>query len=303
MTEADPAVVDVSSETAGYSSTDMAANSPQRRALRSLLRSPLAVIGAGIILALCVVALLAPQFAPFDPGEMFVIDRLRAPDGTYLFGTDNFGRDILSRVIFGARTSLTVAALVAGASTVFGILIGSLAGYYRRLDGILMRVMDAMMAFPSILLALAIMAILGRSIMNVALALTIVYTPAMARLVRSAVLAAKENEYVEALRALGGRDVRLLVKHVLPNAVSVIVVQATFTCVYAILSEAGLSFLGAGAPPSVPSWGNILAEGREYMIDAPWMMIFPGIAITTTVLGMNLFGDSLRDALDPRNDQ
>src|SRR5690554_6337698 len=151
MTEADPAVVDVSSETAGYSSTDMAANSPQRRALRSLLRSPLAVIGAGIILALCVVALLAPQFAPFDPGEMFVIDRLRAPDGTYLFGTDNFGRDILSRVIFGARTSLTVAALVAGASTVFGILIGSLAGYYRRLDGILMRVMDAMMAFPSIL--------------------------------------------------------------------------------------------------------------------------------------------------------
>lgn len=302
MTEAEPVLVDISNDPVGHSSSDTPAYSPQRRALRTLLRSPLAVIGAGIILALCVVALLAPQLAPFDPGEMFVIDRLRAPNGTYLFGTDNFGRDILSRVIFGARTSLTVAALVAGASTLLGVLIGSLAGYYRRLDGILMRVMDAMMAFPSILLALAIMAILGRSVMNVALALTIVYTPAMARLVRSAVLAAKENEYVEALRALGGRDVRLLVKHVLPNAVSVIVVQATFTSVYAILSEAGLSFLGAGAPPSVPSWGNILAEGREYMIDAPWMMIFPGIAITTTVLGMNLFGDSLRDALDPRNE-
>lgn len=302
MTEAEPVLVDISNDPVGHDSSDTPAYSPQRRALRALLRSPLAVIGAGIILALCVVALLAPQLAPFDPGEMFVIDRLRAPTGTYLFGTDNFGRDILSRVIFGSRTSLTVAALVAGASTFFGVLIGSLAGYYRRLDGILMRVMDAMMAFPSILLALAIMAILGRSVMNVALALTIVYTPAMARLVRSAVLAAKENEYVEALRALGGNDVRLLVKHVLPNAVSVIVVQATFTSVYAILSEAGLSFLGAGAPPSVPSWGNILAEGREYMIDAPWMMIFPGIAITTTVLGMNLFGDSLRDALDPRNE-
>ncbi len=302
MTEAEPVLVDISNDPVGHASSDTPAYSPQRRALRALLRSPLAVIGAGIILALCVVALLAPQLAPFDPGEMFVIDRLRAPNGTYLFGTDNFGRDILSRVIFGSRTSLTVAALVAGASTFFGVLIGSLAGYYRRLDGILMRVMDAMMAFPSILLALAIMAILGRSVMNVALALTIVYTPAMARLVRSAVLAAKENEYVEALRALGGHDLRLLVKHVLPNAVSVIVVQATFTSVYAILSEAGLSFLGAGAPPSVPSWGNILAEGREYMIDAPWMMIFPGIAITTTVLGMNLFGDSLRDALDPRNE-
>lgn len=279
-----------------------AGRSPQRRAVRSLLRNPLALIGAGIVAVTIIVAILAGVIAPHDPEEMFVIDRLSPPGSQYLFGTDNFGRDLVSRVVHGARTSLRVAALVAGAATLFGVLVGALAGYYRRVDGPLMRVMDAMMAFPSILLALAIMAILGRSVMNVAVALTIVYTPAMARLVRSAVLAAKEHEYVEAMRALGGRDRRLLFAHVLPNAVSVIVVQATFISVYAILSEAGLSFLGAGAPPSVPSWGNILAEGREYMIDAPWIMIFPGLAITFTVLGLNLLGDGLRDALDPRSD-
>lgn len=276
--------------------------SPQGRALRALFRNPLAMLGLGIMLITVLVAVLANLIAPHDPQEMFVIDRMTAPSSAYLFGTDNFGRDLVSRVVYGARTSLKVAALVAGASTLLGVIAGALAGYYRRLDGILMRVMDAMMAFPSILLALAIMAILGRSVMNVAVALTIVYTPAMARLVRSAVLSAKENEYVEALRALGGRDGRLLLKHVLPNAISVIVVQATFIGVYAILSEAGLSFLGAGAPPSVPSWGNILAEGREYMIDAPWIMIIPGLAITLTVLGLNLFGDGLRDALDPRSE-
>lgn len=279
-----------------------AGNSPQRRALRTLYRDPLAMIGLGIVLLVALVALFAGLLAPHDPEEMFVIDRMMRPGGAYLFGTDNFGRDLLSRVVYGARTSLRVAIMVAGAATLLGVFVGAIAGYYRRLDGVLMRVMDAMMAFPSILLALAIMAILGRSVMNVAVALTIVYTPAMARLVRSAVLSAKENEYVEALRALGGRDARLLIGHVLPNAVSVIVVQATFIGVYAILAEAGLSFLGAGAPPSVPSWGNILAEGREYMIDAPWIMIFPGLAITITVLGLNLLGDGLRDALDPRSD-
>lgn len=276
--------------------------SPGRRALRSLYRDPLAVIGLAIVLVTVLIAVLAGWLAPHDPEEMFVIDRMAAPGGNYLFGTDNFGRDLLSRVIYGARTSLQVAAMVAGAATVLGVFVGAVAGYYRQFDGSLMRVMDAMMAFPSILLALAIMAILGRSVMNVAVALTIVYTPAMARLVRSAVLSAKENDYVEALRALGGRDARLLIGHVLPNALSVIVVQATFIGVYAILSEAALSFLGAGAPPSVPSWGNILAEGRVYMIDAPWIMIFPGLAITVTVLGLNLLGDGLRDALDPRSD-
>jgi len=260
----------------------------------------MAIIGSVIVVVVIFVALSATLLAPFDPEEMMVIDRMTSPGKAYLFGTDNFGRDLLSRVIFGARTSLRVAALVASAATVFGVIIGSLAGYYRRLDGPLMRVMDAMMAYPSILLALAIMAVLGRSVLNVALALTLVYTPAMARLVRGAVLSAKQHDYVEALRALGGRDARLLAKHVLPNAISVIVVQATFIAVYAILAEAGLSFLGAGAPPSVPSWGNILAEGREYMIDAPWIMIFPGLAITVTVLGLNLLGDGLRDALDPR---
>jgi peptide/nickel transport system permease protein len=276
-----------------------AAKSPQRRALRALMRDPMALAGGTVLVAAVLVAALAGVIAPYDPEEMFVIDRLSAPSRTYLFGTDNFGRDLLSRVVHGARTSLLVAGLVAGAATLFGVAVGSVAGYYRRVDGPLMRLMDALMAFPSILLALAIMAILGRGILNVVIALTLVYTPAMARLVRGAVLAAKEYEYVEAMRALGGRDWRLLIGHVLPNALSVIVVQATFISVYAILAEAGLSFLGAGAPPSVPSWGGILAEGREYMIEAPWIMIYPGLAITVTVLGLNLLGDGLRDALDP----
>lgn len=275
--------------------------SPSRRAWRRLLRNPLAISGMVIVLLTIVAGVAAPWLSAFDPEEMIVIDRMSPPNATYLFGTDNFGRDLLSRVLYGARTSLRVAAMVAFAATTLGVLVGTVAGYYRRLDGPLMRVMDAMMAFPAILLALAIMAILGRSVLNVAIALTTVYTPAMARLVRGTVLAAKEYEYVEAYRAIGGHDLRLLVQHVLPNALSVIVVQATFISVYAILAEAGLSFLGAGAPPSVPSWGNILAEGRQYMIEAPWLMFIPGAAITITVLGLNLLGDGLRDVLDPRS--
>jgi peptide/nickel transport system permease protein len=274
--------------------------SPGQRAIRHLLRSGPALVALSILLAVVVVAVAAPLLVRFGPQDMNVLDRMSPPNSTYLFGTDNYGRDLFARVVFGARTSLQVALLVVITSTTLGVLIGTVAGYYRQLDGLLMRIMDAMMAFPSILLALAIMAILGRSVFNVAIALTIVYTPAMARLVRGTVLSAKELDYVEAFRALGGRDISLLGRHVLPNAQAVIVVQATFICVYAILAEAGLSFLGAGAPPSIPSWGNILAEGREYMIDAPWIMLFPGFAITLTVLGLNLLGDSLRDALDPQ---
>lgn len=265
-----------------------------------LVRNPLAASGLVIVAVVIIVASFAPWIAGYDPQEMMVIDRMQPPSWTYPFGTDNFGRDVASRVIFGARTSLQVAAMVALAATILGVAIGCLAGYYRNLDGPLMRVMDALMAFPSILLALAIMAILGRSVLNVAIALTMVYTPAMARLVRGSVLSAKNFDYVEAIRALGGSDPRLIMKHTLPNAVSVIVVQATFIGVYAILAEAGLSFLGAGAPPSVPSWGNILAEGRQYMIEAPWLMMFPGAAITITVLAFNLLGDGLRDVLDPK---
>lgn len=272
----------------------------RRGVVRRLVSNPLASAGLAIVSLVVIVALFAPAISRFDPEEMMVIDRMQPPSSTYLFGTDNFGRDVASRVAFGARTSLQVAAMVSLAATILGVTIGSVAGYYRRLDGPLMRVMDALMAFPSILLALAIMAILGRSVFNVAISLTMVYTPAMARLVRGTVLSAKNFDYVEAIRALGGRDPRLIFKHTLPNAVSVIVVQATFIGVYAILAEAGLSFLGAGAPPSVPSWGNILAEGRQYMIEAPWLMLFPGAAITTTVLAFNLLGDGLRDVLDPK---
>lgn len=277
-------------------------SSPSRHVARRILRNPLTMGGMIIVLVVVGLGVFAPLLTRFDPQEMIVIDRMQPPGATYLFGTDNFGRDLFSRVLFGARTSLQVASMVVLASTVFGVLIGAIAGYYRRLDGPLMRVMDAMMAFPAILLALAIMAILGRSVFNVAIALTVVYTPAMARLVRSTVLAAKEYDYVEAIRALGGRDLRLLVGHVLPNSVSVIVVQATFICVYAILAEAGLSFLGMGIPLPTPTWGNIMENARSLVIlqDKPWMWMPAAVATLITVLSINFVGDGLRDALDPQ---
>jgi peptide/nickel transport system permease protein len=268
-------------------------------ALRFLRHGP-SMLGLSIVIAVTLLALLAPVVAPHDPQDMIAIDRLQAPSATYLLGTDHFGRDLFARVVYGARVSLRVAVVVVTLTTLFGVMIGAVAGFFTRIDNVLMRVMDAMMSFPSILLAIAIMSVLGRSEINAIIALTIVYTPNMARLVRGAVLATKHNDYVEAVRALGGSEPRVLVRHVLPAIWSPVVVQATFISVYAILAEAGLSFLGAGTPPSVPSWGNILAEGRQYMIDAPWIMLFPGLAISITVLGLNLLGDGLRDLLDPR---
>lgn len=268
--------------------------------IRRFLRNGPVKVGSVIVLLIVLVAILAPVIAPRDPQNMVVRDRMHAPDVTYPFGTDEFGRDLLSRVIFGARVSLFVSGLVVTVTTVVGTIVGAIAGFFQALDNVLMRVMDAMMAFPSILLAIAIMSVLGRSELNVIVALSIVYIPTIARLVRASVLTTKQREYVEGVRALGGRDGRILFRHVLPATISPVVVQATFIAVYAILAEAGLSFLGAGAPPSVPSWGNILAEGRQYMVEAPWIMIFPGMAISITVLGLNLLGDGLRDLLDPR---
>lgn len=273
---------------------------PVRMALRRLRREPGFIIGSLMIGVVAVAAILAPLLAPFDPLEIRALLRLRPPDFAHLLGTDNFGRDILSRVLYGARISLQVGLFVVIFTTLGGAVLGVLAGFYTKLDNPLMRVMDALMAFPAILLAMAITAALGPSQANVVVALSIVYAPRTARVVRGSVLAIKEMPFVEAARAVGSRDLRILAQHVLPNALSPILVQATFVFAYAILAEAGLSFIGAGTPPPTPSWGNILAEGRGFMRDAPWITVFPGLMIALTVMGLNLLGDALRDVLDPR---
>lgn len=275
-------------------------DNPGRIALRRLLRDPSFLFGAFILAAAAIVAALAPLIAPADPLEIRALLRFRPPDPNHWLGTDNFGRDILSRVIYGARISLQVGLFVVLFTTIGGTVLGVLAGFYPRLDNPLMRVMDALMAFPAILLAMAITAALGPSQANVVVALSIVYAPRTARVVRGSVLALKEMPFVEAARAVGSRDLRILAQHIVPNALSPILVQATFVFAYAILAEAGLSFIGAGTPPPTPSWGNILAEGRGFMRDAPWITIFPGLAIALIVMGLNLIGDALRDALDPR---
>lgn len=274
--------------------------SPLRQGLRRVRRNRLAVTGFSLILVILAAALLAGQLSPYDPRIMTVTDRLKAPSGSHWMGTDNFGRDIFSRILHGARLSLQVGLAVMLLTTAAGIVFGMVSGYFRRLDNAIMRVMDAMMAFPAILLAIAIMAVLGPKTVNVVIALSIVYAPRTVRIVRASVLAIKELDYIEAVRAQAAGHLRILFRHVLPNALSPLVVQATFTFAYAVLAEASLSFVGAGTPPTTPSWGNILSEGRVYMQAAPWITIFPGLAIAATVLGLNLAGDGLRDVLDPR---
>jgi len=278
----------------------LAGDSPIRQVLRRLRRNRLAVTGFGLLLVILAAALLAGFLSPYDPLKMTVTDRLTGPSRTHWMGTDNFGRDILSRILYGARLSLQVGLAVMFLTTAAGIAFGMLAGYFHRLDNSIMRVMDAMMAFPAILLAIAIMAVLGPKTVNVVIALSIVYAPRTVRIVRASVLAIKELDYIEAVRAQAAGHLRILFRHLLPNALSPLVVQATFTFAYAVLAEASLSFVGAGAPPPTPSWGNILSEGRIYMQAAPWITLFPGLAIAATVLGLNLAGDGLRDVLDPR---
>jgi peptide/nickel transport system permease protein len=271
-----------------------------RQALRRLWRSRLAVTGAALLFLVLVAALFADLLAPYDPLSMTVAERMRPPSLRHLMGTDNFGRDIFSRVLYGARLSLEVGAAVMCLTVAAGVLLGLLAGYSPRFDGPVMRVMDAMMAFPAILFGIAIMAVLGPKTANVVIALSVVYAPRTVRIVRASVLATKQLDYVEAVRAQAAGHLRILFRHILPNCLSPLVVQATFNFAYAVLAEASLSFVGAGAPPPTPSWGNILSEGRIYMQNAPWITVFPGVAIALTVLGLNLAGDGLRDILDPR---
>jgi peptide/nickel transport system permease protein len=271
-----------------------------RHFLDALTKRKVVLVGLALLVTVAGSSILAPWVAPHDPNRQYAIDRLSPPTTEYLMGTDRFGRDVLSRVMWGGRSSLLIGAGAALAAMVLGTVIGSVAGFYRRLDNVLMRVMDAFMAFPAIVLAIAMMAALGQSATNVVITLGIVYTPRVARLVRSSVLVVGKEVYVEAATALGRRDLIVLLRHILPNCLSTLIVQGTFIFAYAVLGEAALSFLGVGVPPFIPTWGLILSEGRLYATIGPWMTIFPGLAIFVTVLGMNLVGDGLRDALDPR---
>lgn len=268
--------------------------------VRALRRSKSALIGGCIVLAVLVIAVLAPVFAPYDPQEIEVPRRLQGPSGAHPFGTDNMGRDILSRVIYGARISLVVGVFVVVCTAGAGIMLGLSAGYSDRVDRVLMRFMDGLMAFPSTLLAIALMAALGARLSNVIIALSIVWTPNVARVVRSVTLVVRELDYVQAAQAMGASDSRILSRHILPNCLPPVIVQGTFIFAQSVLAEAALSFLGVGLPPYIPSWGTVITTGRMFMQTAPWITIFPGIAILVTVLGLNLLGDGLRDLADPR---
>jgi peptide/nickel transport system permease protein len=268
--------------------------------LRRLLHHRLFVSGLCLFGIIVLAAALAPVIAPVDPTKLAMRFKFRPPDADFWFGTDNFGRSLWSRVIWGAQLSVYIGASVVLLNAVFGTLIGALAGYFRRLDNALMRVNDALMAFPAILLALGITAVLGPSTNDAILALAIVYIPRTARIVRSSVIVLREMEYVQAAVAAGAGHWRILRHHIMPNAMAPLIVQLSFLFAYAVLSEATLSFLGLGAVPPTPTWGNIMAEGRQYMTDAPWIITIPGVALMITVMGLNLLGDGLRDVLDPR---
>jgi peptide/nickel transport system permease protein len=268
--------------------------------LRRLFRNRAFLAGLALLSVIIVFAVLAPLIAPVDPTRLFMRQKFIPPGPDHLFGTDNLGRSLWSRVIYGAQLSMMMGGAVVLLNAVFGTLVGALAGYFKNLDNALMRVNDALMAFPATLLALGITAVLGPSTTDVVLALSVVYVPRTARIVRSSVIVLREMEYVQAARAAGAGDWRILRRHIIPNAMAPLIVQLSFLFAYAVLSEATLSFLGLGAVPPTPTWGNIMAEGRQYMVEAPWIITIPGVALMITVLGLNLLGDGLRDVLDPR---
>jgi peptide/nickel transport system permease protein len=270
------------------------------RLRRTLRRHPTLIVGGLALLVIVAVALFAPLWGTGDPLQMRPIRRLRAPSAEAWFGTDHFGRDIYTRTIYGARVSLAVGVAVSIASLVLGTLLGLVIGFYRRLDAIMMRVMDGVMAIPAILLALALMALMRASVRNVIIALLIPEIPRVTRVVRASVLSLREHLMVEGARALGVGTPRILARYVLPALVAPLLVQSTYICASAILVEAYLSFLGAGTPPVIPSWGNIMAEGRSYVQLAFWIILFPGMFLAATVLAINLVGDGLRDVLDVR---
>jgi len=274
--------------------------SPSAILVRKLFRRKLVLAGAAILVVVTLLALFAPWITPFGPMTMKISDRMQSPRLAHWFGTDELGRDVFSRVVFGARYSLMIGASVVLISVTGGVLLGLVAGFFRRLDGPIMRFVDAMMSFPDILLAIALVAVLGASITNVILALAIVYTPRVARVVRASTLVVRELLFIEAARALGVSTWRILFIHILNNIASPILVQATFIFAYAVLAEAGLSFLGVGVPPELPTWGTMIASGQQFAHQAIWLVVFPGVAIILSALSLQMVGDGFRDLLDPK---
>jgi peptide/nickel transport system permease protein len=272
-----------------------------REVLRLFRRNQLATAGAIIILLLVFFTVAGPSLSPHDPIDLDIESRLQPPSLEHPFGTDDFGRDVLSRVLSGARVSLKVGLIAVSISMTIGTLVGAVSGYYGGLlDEAIMRFMDILFAFPAVLLAIAILAALGPGVGNAMIAIGIVYTPIFARITRGSVLTVREEVYVEAAKAVGCRDGRILFQHILPNVMAPVIVETTLSLAFAILSEAALSFLGLGTQPPDPSWGRMLSESRGFIQDAPWLGVFPGLAIMFTVMGFNFLGDGLRDALDPR---
>ncbi|MDM0111934.1 ABC transporter permease [Variovorax sp. J22R133] len=268
--------------------------------LRRLFARKIVLAAALLLLLVVGVAVFYPMLSDADPGAIAISERLHGPSATHWAGTDELGRDVMLRIIHGARYSLSIGVVTAAGAVLCGTLLGMLAGFFRRLDAPLMRLVDAMMSFPDILLGIALVSILGVSLWNVMLALVIVYTPRVARVVRATTLVLRELLFVDAARALGVRTPRILLKHILPNLMSPILVQVTFIFAYAILAEAGLSFLGVGVPPDIPTWGTMIAGSLEYADKAFWTIFCPGLAIVLTALSLQMLGDGVRDLLDPK---
>jgi peptide/nickel transport system permease protein len=272
----------------------------ERRVRRYIRRHPTIIFGGTLLLAMIAMAVFAPWLGTSDPQALSPIKRLRWPSEIYWFGTDMLGRDVYSRTVYGARVSLIVGISVALFSTGLGLLIGVVAGFTRWVDTIVMRIMDGLMSIPAVLIAIALMALTRASMENVIFAITVAEVPRVTRLVRGVVLTLREQPYVEAAIAIGTRVPRLLLRHILPNALTPIIVQATYVGASAVLLESYLGFLGVGIPPETPSWGNILSDGRSYIQLAFWIIFFPGVFLGLMVMGINLLGDGLRDLLDPK---
>ncbi|WP_184663599.1 ABC transporter permease [Texcoconibacillus texcoconensis] len=272
-----------------------------KKVYKKLKKNKTAMVGGILILFFIIVSIIGPVLTPFDPDAQDYTNRLASPNADNWFGTDHHGRDIFTRIIHGTSITLYIGFSSVLLGSVAGTVIGIVSGYYgKKIDAILMRSMDVLLAFPGILLALAIVSILGGSLQNVIIAVAVFSIPVFARIVRGSTLAVKKLEYVDAVRALGASDFRIIFRHILPNIMSPIIVQATLRMATAILAASGLSFLGLGAQPPTPEWGAILSQGRNYMWDDPHYALFPGLAIVVVVLAFNLFGDGLRDALDPK---
>jgi len=271
-----------------------------QQVVKEFLKNRMAKLGLFVFVGLCIIAFACPLISPYDPLEMNISEIFAPPSRQHLFGNDSYGRDVFSRILYGARVSIRIAFNVLLLSVVIGSIIGMVSGWFKIIDNILMRTMDGFMAFPAILLALTIRAVLGPAEFNLVIVLALTRIPRVARIVRSSVLKTREKGFIRSAKAVGAGDLRIMILHILPNSLAPLIVQASFIFATVILAEASLSFLGVGIPPPSPSWGSIISEGRDYIRTAPWIVLAPGIAITTTVLSLNLLGDALRDILDPK---